>query len=324
MPPDQPVDVLAATPRDVRWSFASAVRGISAMVACQFAFVLNDTLNKLASESLPMGEIIFIRGLCATFLVGVIVVALGLHRQLPMLWNRLVAVRVIGELGGTYFFLLPLFHMPIGNVMIIFQAVPLTVTAGAALFFREAVGWRRWAAVTVGFIGVLVVVRPGLSGFDVYGLLVLISVLFVAFRDLATRAMPLAIPTFCLTFVTAASVTVMGGLMGLTEDWVLPSSSVIAQVAGASVFLTIGYGTSIVAMRNGDMSVTASFRYVGVVFAIASGFFVWGDIPDLPTIAGSVVIVGAGLYTLYREHKLARTGRPLIAAPASIDSATGA
>jgi drug/metabolite transporter (DMT)-like permease len=324
MQQNRPVEDSAALPRAAEDSFGSALRGISAMVACQFAFVLNDTLNKLASESLPMGQIIFIRGLCATFLVGIIVVTLGLHRQLPLLWNRLVAVRVIGELGGTYFFLLPLFHMPIGNVMIIFQAVPLTVTAGAALFFREAVGWRRWAAVTVGFIGVLIVIRPGLSGFDGYGLLVLISVLFVAFRDLATRAMPLAIPTLCLTLATAASVTVMGGLMGLTEEWVLPSSPVLAQVAGASVFLTIGYGTSIMAMRNGDMSVTASFRYVGVVFAIASGFLVWSDVPDWPTIAGSLVIVGAGLYTLYREHKLARLGRPLIAAPASIDSATGA
>lgn len=313
----------ALTPRDAKPSFASSLRGITAMVVCQLAFLLNDTLNKLASESLPMGEIIFIRGLCATTLVATIVFALGLHRKLPLLWNRLVGVRVIGELGGTFFFLLPLFHMPIGNVMIIFQAVPLTVTAGAALFFGEAVGWRRWTAVALGFVGVVIVVRPGLAGFDAYGLLVLVSVLFVAFRDLATRAMPLVIPTLCLTLATAAGVTVMGGLMSFGEDWVVPSVTVSTQVAGASVLLTIGYVTSIIAMRNGDMSLTASFRYVGVVFAIAAGYLVWGDVPDLPTLAGSLVIVAAGLYTLYREHKVAR-GRPLITAPAAIDSATGA
>jgi len=313
----------ALTPRDAKPSFASALRGITAMVVCQLAFLLNDTLNKLASESLPMGEIIFIRGLCATALVASIVFALGLHRKLSLLWNRLVGVRVIGELGGTFFFLLPLFHMPIGNVMIIFQAVPLTVTAGAALFFGEAVGWRRWTAVALGFVGVIIVVRPGLAGFDAYGILVLVSVLFVAFRDLATRAMPLAIPTLCLTLATAAGVTAMGGLMSFGEDWVVPSATVSAQVAGASVLLTIGYVTSIIAMRNGDMSLTASFRYVGVVFAIAAGYIVWGDVPDLPTLAGSLVIVAAGLYTLYREHKVAR-GRPLITAPAAIDSATGA
>lgn len=305
-------------------SFQGTLRGILAMVVAQLAFLLNDTLNKLASEALPMGEIIFVRGLCATLLVGVVVVALGLHRQLALLRHRLVALRVIGELGGTFFFLIALFHMPIGNVMIIFQAVPIVVTAGAALFFRETVGWRRWTAVAVGFVGVIIVVRPGVGGFDVFGILVLISVLFVAFRDLATRAMPAALPTLCLTLATAAAVTVMGGLMGFTEEWVLPESHHLAEVGTASILLTIGYVASIMAMRNGDMSVTASFRYVGVVFAIAAGFLVWGDVPDWPTIAGSLVIIGAGLYTLYRERKLARTGRPLIVAPASIDSATGA
>jgi drug/metabolite transporter (DMT)-like permease len=136
--------------------------------------------------------------------------------------------------------------------------------------------------------------------------------------------MPLAIPTLCLTFATAASVTVMGGVMGFAEDWVVPSAKDFAQVGGASVFLTLGYITSILAMRHGDMSVTASFRYVGVVFAMVAGFLVWGEVPDLPTMIGSVVITAAGLYTLYREHKVARAGQPRVAAQASIDAATGA
>jgi drug/metabolite transporter (DMT)-like permease len=315
-----PTSVHAGTLPDS--SFGSTLRGITAMVAAQLVFLLNDVLNKLVSERLPMGEIIFIRGLLATLLVSCVVVALGLHRQLPKLRHRLVALRVIGELGGTFFFFIALFHMPIGNAMIIFQAVPLMVTAGAAVFFREAVGWRRWTAVGVGFLGVIIVVRPGLSGFDVFGVLVLVSVLFVAFRDLVTRAMPSGIPTLCLTLITAASVAALGAAMGLTEDWVLPTPGELAKVSCASVFLTAGYVTSIVAMRNGDMSVTASFRYVAVIFAVAAGFLVWGDVPDAATIVGSLVIIGAGLYTLYREQKVARFGRPLIVAAASIDSST--
>ena len=315
-----PTSVHAGTLPDS--SFGSTLRGITAMVAAQLVFLLNDVLNKLVSEHLPMGEIIFIRGLLATLLVSCVVVALGLHRQLPQLRHRLVAWRVIGELGGTFFFFVALFHMPIGNAMIIFQAVPLMVTAGAAVFFREMVGWRRWTAVGVGFLGVVIVVRPGLSGFDVFGVLVLVSVLFVAFRDLATRALPSGIPTLCLTLITAASVTIMGALMGLTEDWVVPAAGDLAKVSGASVLLSAGYVTSIIAMRNGDMSVTACFRYVAVVFAVAAGFLVWGDVPEMATIVGSVVIIGAGLYTLYRERRVARSGRPLIAASASIDSST--
>ena len=280
------------------------LRGIAAMVASQLAFLLNDTLIKLASDALPMGEIIFLRGLFASALIGAILVATGLHRQLPALWNRMVIWRGIGELGGTFFYLLALFHMPIGNATIIFQAVPLTATAGAALFLGEKVSWRRWSAIVIGFLGVLLVVRPGLTGFDAYGLLVLVSVMFVAMRDLTTRAMPLVIPTVLVTFGTAVLVTLMGAAMGLTERWLWPGGTHLLQLAGAGFFLAIGYFTIIAAMRLGDISVTAAFRYVAVVFAIAIGFMVWGDVPDALTVVGSGIIVGTGLYTFNRARRL--------------------
>jgi drug/metabolite transporter (DMT)-like permease len=216
------------------------------------------------------------------------------------------AFRSIGELGATYFYLAALFHMPIANVTIIFQAAPLAVAAGAALVLGEHVGWRRWAAIVVGFLGVLMVVRPGLSGFDVHGLLVLVSVLFVTMRDLTTRAMPAAIPTLVVSLATALTVTAMGAALGLTEDWVRPSPVRLLQLASAAGFLAVGYVSIIFAMRSGALSVTASFRYVAVVFAIALGYVIWGDLPDAMTIAGSVVIVGSGLYTLYRERQAGR------------------
>ena len=299
------------------------VRGIVAIVASQLAFLLNDTFIKVTSERLPLGEIIFLRGIFASLLVGVGIVALGLHRQLPSLANRFVAWRTCGELGGTLFYLLALFQMPIATATIIFQAVPLTVTGGAALFLGEKVGWRRWAAIGIGFLGVVIVIRPGLDSFDAFGILVLVSVLFVSLRDLATRAVPGAIPTLLMTFLTACAVTMMGGLIGLTEKWLMPSVPDLLRLAGAGIFLAIGYFTAIAAMRLGDMSLTAPFRYVAVVFAIAIGFLVWGDVPDALTILGSMIIVGTGLYTLYRERRTTPPGTPLIAAPAAIDPPTG-
>jgi drug/metabolite transporter (DMT)-like permease len=286
--------------------YRQVLGGIAAMVASQLAFLFNDALVKLASVALPMGEILFIRGLfCASF-VGGAVIALGLHRSIAQLWHRMPAFRSIGELGATYFYLAALFHMPIANVTIIFQAAPLAVAAGAALVLGEHVGWRRWAAIVVGFLGVLMVVRPGLSGFDVHGLLVLVSVLFVTMRDLTTRAMPAAIPTLVVSLATALTVTAMGAALGLTEDWVRPSPVRLLQLASAAGFLAVGYVSIIFAMRSGALSVTASFRYVAVVFAIALGYVIWGDLPDAMTIAGSVVIVGSGLYTLYRERQAGR------------------
>jgi drug/metabolite transporter (DMT)-like permease len=304
-------------------AFSGALRGIGAMVAAQLAFLLNDTLIKVTSETVPMGEIIFLRGAMAVLFVGLVVVALGQHRAIMSLLHRLVGWRIFGELGGTFFYLSALFQMPIANATIIFQAVPLTVTAGAALFLAEAVGWRRWTAIVLGFIGVVIVVRPGLSGFDSAAILVLISVLFVSMRDLTTRSMPKVVPTLLVTLATAIAISVMGAIYGLTESWVMPTANDFLRLAGAAVLLATGYATSILAMRLGEMSLTASFRYVAVVFAIALGYLVWGDVPDLPTLVGTVVIVAAGLYTLYREHQVARAGQPLVTAPAAIDPPTG-
>ncbi len=299
------------------------LRGIAAMVASQLAFLLNDTCVKLASDTLPMGEIVFLRGLVAIVLTGGLLVALGAHRQIAQVADRLVGYRVVGELGAMIFYIAALIHMPIANTTIIFQATPLCVTAGAAIVLGEAVGWRRWAAIAIGFLGVLVVVRPGLSGFDAYGILVLVSVLFVTGRDLATRALPAATSTILLSFVTTAAVTITGAAFALFEDWVRPSGAALGQISAAAAMLSIGYIAVIVAMRSGEMSVTASFRYSAVVFAIISGYVVWGDVPDRLTILGSLIIVLTGLYTLYRERRLARAGRPLIAAPAAIDPPTG-
>jgi drug/metabolite transporter (DMT)-like permease len=303
--------------------FDRNLRGIIAIVASQLAFLLNDTFVKLASDRLPLGEVIFIRGVFASLFVGAAVVALGLRRQLAALANRMVGWRTCGELGGTFFYLIALFNMPIATATIIFQAVPLSVTAGAALFLKESVGWRRWAAIIVGFAGVVIVIRPGLGSFDVFGLIVLVSVLFVSLRDLATRAVPSSIPTLLMTFLAAGAVALMGLLIGLTETWRTPVAFDLFGLAAAAIFLALGYFTAIAAMRLGDMSVTAPFRYVAVVFGIAIGFLVWGDVPDALTIVGSLVIVGAGLYTLYRERQAARTAADLFAARAAIDPPTG-
>jgi drug/metabolite transporter (DMT)-like permease len=287
------------TPRDT-------MRGIAAMTGSQVAFVSNDVLVKLAAEALPMGEILFLRGLFASLLIGAAILWLGLQREFYAAWNRIIIWRGLGELGATYFYLLALFQMPIANVIIIFQATPLAATAGAAIFLKERVSWRRWLAIAAGFAGVLLVVRPGLSGFDAYGLLVLVSVLFVTLRDITTRVMPVAIPTLLVTFVTAVLVTLMGAAMGVTERWLWPSGGQFLQLAGAAALLFAAYFTIIAALRLGDVSVTAAFRYVAVVFAIGFGYAIWGDVPDAMTLLGSAIIIGAGIYTVYRERQARR------------------
>ena len=273
--------------------FRENLRGILAITACNFLFLINDTQMKLLSADLPLGEIIFLRGLFATVFLAPFVFFTGAHVHLPALASRAFVWRTIAEILAAYFFLLALFHIPIANANTILQVVPLAITAAAAFFFREPVGWRRWTAIIIGFIGVLIVIRPGFAGFNAFSLLTLTSVLFITLRDIATRIMPRGIPALVMAQVTAIAVCCTGPVWSLIsgEQWVMPGPRSIALVAGAAAFLLGGYLTAVVFMRHGDIAVVAPFRYTVIVWAIVVGYLVWGEAPDGVTLVGTAIII---------------------------------
>ena len=280
------------------------LRGALFMSLAMAAFLLNDTITKVLSADMNMGQIMILRGIVASALIFALAHYRGALRPVRLLFQPAVLLRIIGEAGAAITFLIALAEIPIANVTSIFQALPLAVTMGAALFLAEPVGWRRWSAIAVGFAGVMVIVRPGLEGFSVYSLLVLASVLFAALRDLATRMVSDDVPSLFLSALT----TPLVGLSGLLIVWPLGGWSPVAPshvafLCTAAVLLLIGYQFIIMAMRGGaDISYVAPFRYTSLVWSIAVGYLVFGDIPDVFMIAGAIIIVASGLYTLYRER----------------------
>lgn len=283
-------------------------RGAAFMVVSQAAFTLNDTLVKIATGSIGIGEIMLVRGMFATALISLLVWRLG-HFQPPRhLLNPAIICRIAGEIGGTAFFLMALAHLPIANVSAVFQALPLVVTMCAALFFGEKVGARRWLAVAVGFAGVMIIVRPGMEGFSLYSIHVLICVAFCAFRDLATRRIPSEIPSTFISLLTAAAVALCGGLLiPFTGGWMPLSSSLLATLAATAILVLIGYQFIIQSMRVGDISFVAPFRYTALLWAITAGYLVFANVPDLPMLIGSSIVVASGIYTLYRERVAGRS-----------------
>jgi drug/metabolite transporter (DMT)-like permease len=279
--------------------------GIAAIVVCNFVFLLNDTMLKLTSERLPLGEIVFVRGLFAGALMSGVIVMFRLHRQIDKLAVWPVFWRTVGEVASALLYIVALFHMPIANMNAILQVVPLMITAAGALFLGETVGWRRWCAIAVGFLGVLVIVRPGLGGFDPWALLALASMLFITVRDVSTRMMHRGVHALLIAWVTSLTVGASGAVYGLSEAWRMPAVVDIARLAAASVLVVSGYLTAVQAMRHGDIAVVAPFRYTVVIWAMVVGFLVWGDVPDLPMLVGTAIIVASGIYTLYRERKAA-------------------
>lgn len=277
------------------------------MVVAMIGFTLNDAITKFSSESMNMAQVMLVRGAFASLFVGLLAWHRGALADPRAMLQPMVAVRVAGEAGATVSFLVALAHLPIANVSAVLQALPLAVTMGAALFFGEGVGWRRWLAIAVGFAGVLIIVRPGFEGFSVYSLLALTSVVCCAVRDLATKRIPHAIPTMLVSTATALAMTVLGALLlSPMGGWTPMSADATALLALAAVLVLIGYQFIIMAMRSGDISFIAPFRYTALLWSILLGLVIFGDVPDLPMTVGAAIIIGSGLYALYRERVVGR------------------
>lgn len=281
-------------------------RGVLAMAAGMACFVSNDALVKFVSQSLPAAQLIFIRGAFATALLLAIAHALGATRHLRSLADRKVLLRAGLDALATMTYLTSLFHLPIGNATAINMATPLFITLFAVIAFRERVGGGRWLAIATGFVGVLLIVQPSGAAFNAYALLCLGGTLLHAARDLTTRVIDRGIPSILVTVSTAVAVTVLAGAIATFQEWKPVDAAQYALLAAASVFLGGGYFLLTVAMRGGEMSLIAPFRYTGLLFALLLGFLVWGDVPNGMAWAGIALLVAAGLYVLHGERSRAR------------------
>lgn len=284
--------------------------GALLMMGSMAAFTFNDAMIKGLSGHVPLFQAMFLRGVLTTVLVAVIAWRMGaLDRRLPRedLWP--VFWRMVGEVGSAYFFISALFNMPIANISAIMQALPLTITLAAAIFFRDPVGWKRMAAILAGFVGVMLIVRPGTEGFTIYSVYGLAAVAFVTLRDLATRKLSRDVPSMLVTLITSCAIMTFFGLASLTDTWVPLDGRALALVTGAAVMVIGGYLCSIMVMRVGEISFIAPFRYTSLIWALILGWVVFGDWPQTITLVGAAIVVASGLFTLYREAQVSRRAR---------------
>ncbi|MCW5731454.1 MAG: DMT family transporter [Alphaproteobacteria bacterium] len=284
-------------------------RGIVTMCAAMAVFIVNDAIVKHVSESLGGGQLIFLRGLFATLLILATARAMGLLGRPAQYLSGPVLLRAVVDAVATFTYLTALFNMPIANVTAINLASPLILTALAVVVLKELVGWRRWSAIFVGFMGVLLVIQPTAEGFNIYALVALAATLMHAARDLVTRRIPASVPSLVPTLVTAIVVCLLAGGISLVEGWRPVAPRHLAFLLMASVFLAVGYYLIIDAMRHGEMSLVGPFRYTGLLWALLLGYFIWGDVPNLAASLGIVLLIGSGLYTLHRERIRAREAR---------------
>lgn len=279
-------------------------RGALLMALAMLGFTFNDALTKTLTTSLNVGQIMLARGVILTFLVYLAARHFGALSNLRGLLQPMVVLRVAFECSSTVLFLLALSKLPLGNVSAILQAMPLAVTVGAAIFFRESVGWHRWTAIIIGFGGILLIIRPGPEGFTAASLLAVATVFSTAGRDLSTKRIGEDVPSLAVTLLTALATTILGGLLVVPlGGWQPMPPTTLAILASAAVLVFIGHQSIIMAMRTGEISFVAPLRYTSLLWAVGIGMFVFGEEFDIWTALGALIVICSGLYTFYREHR---------------------
>jgi len=284
------------------------LRGAGIMVLAMLGFAIEDGLIKLLAGALPVGQIIGLLGLG-----GAIVFAVLCRVRGETLWDAgflapIVMLRNLAELVGTLGFVTAIALIPLSTASAILQAAPLLVTLGAALFLQEQVGWRRWAAILVGFCGVLMIIRPGTSDFDWLSLFAVQGVVGLAIRDLATRRVAITVSSMQLSFMAFLMLIPASAIL-LVAGGIAPVAPTLAQTGliGASVLIgALAYFGITYAMRIGEISFVTPFRYSRMVFALIIGLAFFDENPGALTLWGATIIIASGLYTLWRERVVRR------------------
>ena len=272
------------------------------MVAAMAGFAMEDVLVKQLAATLPVGQVLAMIG-CGGCLVFSVITLLGGR---PLFSRGFLApsvmLRNLGEAVGSAAFVAALALTTLSGASAILQATPLAVTLGAALFLGEAVGWRRWTAIGLGFAGVLLIIQPGLAAFTPASLLAVLAVLLLAVRDLASRTVPVEIASVqvaawgFLSLVPAGLVT----MLVMDTPVAMVSTPELARYGATLAVGCAAYYSLVGATRIGEVTAVVPFRYTRLVFALVFGYTVFGERPDALMLTGCALIVGTGLYTIWR------------------------
>ena len=282
-------------------SISANQRGILAVCGSMATYTVNDAMVKEIAQVYPVGEVIFIRGVFTTILIGAVVLALGHARELRLAASKPVMARSLFDGLSTACFVLALVHMKLADLAAVLQVSPLILTALSVVFYREAVGWRRWTAIAVGFAGALFVVKPTTAAFDFWALIAMLAAFSSALRETQTRRIERNVPTIVIALMGSLAIIIVGALFAPTEQWRVMPLRDVALLAAAAVFVGMATYLMTLAFRSVDLSVVAPFRYSYLLTSALAGYLVFNELPDGCSAFGALLIMGSGLYALHRE-----------------------
>ena len=293
-----------------KYIFSPAILGILFMILSQFSFSLNDSLVKLivieSSKQLSLLNTIFIRGLFTTLVILLYIKIVERKNLITIVSQIQYHKRGLYEVLTAICFLSGLILLPFAEVYTLLMTNPLFVTIFAFLFLKEKVGVRRWIAITVGFIGVLIVINPNKVDFNFLYILPIMAAIFLTIRDIKTKNIANDNNSFEIIFITSLLMTVFSGFGSLFSEFSLEFKSLF-KIILASIFLSIAYLLSVLTVFYAPLSLTSSARYSVIIFGIFFGYIFFDELPTINMIIGALFIIFSGLFVIQRERKLGKT-----------------
>ena len=252
-----------------------------------------------------LDEIVFVRGVIATSILGLILYFSGDFKFKEIATNKKLHLRGFMEAVTAIFFFIGVYNLPMADVYTLLNLAPILITLSGAIFLAEQVGWRRWTAVILGFTGVVIVINPTNLEFGYSFIFPLISAFFIAYRDTYTRKIKKDFNIMHGAFLTSLAVTIVFGVGTIFNAELVKFNLIqFLIIVLAAIFLIIGYFFSILTIRTTLMSTTSSFRYSTIIWGMLFGYVYFNEVPSLNMIIGATIIVLSGLFIIQREKKI--------------------
>jgi len=284
---------------------SAALAGIGFMLGAVFLFALSSAVGKWLVATYPVGEFLLIRSATTLLVLSPFIWRAGRAAFLSAPRPGLQVARALLSTLEIAMFFWAVAYMPLADTTTFYLAGPIYVTALSVVLLRERVGWRRWSAVLVGFLGVVIALRPSTASLTLPALIALCGSIFYAMLMITTRMLR---ETDATVLLTAQFLGVFAfGLAAAPFGWVTPSAFDFLAMAGLGVSSMLSLFCVVRSLRLASASAVVPYQYTLILWSVAFGWAMFGELPDAYTIVGAAIIVAAGLYIFWREQVAART-----------------
>ena len=285
------------------------IKGVLFMLLASLFFAINDAIvkysvNELGSE-LSLFNVVFIRGIFTSVLIIIIIYFYGKFDLKKLFKGKRAYIRGILEVMTAFAFLTSLTLMPMADIYTLLNTTPLMITAAGAILLKEKVGIKRWSAVVIGFIGVLIVINPNNLEFGIVFILPILAAIFLTMRDVITKGYKDKSNSLEIILITSLLVTISFGIVSIFFPIYIKFESIFYLFV-ASIFLTLAYLFSVLTVFSAPLSLTSSTRYSVIVFGIIIGYIFFYEIPSINMIIGAIIISLSGLFVIKREKEIGK------------------